>query len=343
VKLLQNVPLADYSTMRLGGSAAYLIEVDDRPSLQEAVAWEKQNQFPILVVGDGSNIVWRDEGFRGVIIVNRIRRYEDFAEDDINHYVTAGAGENWDSVVARTVETGLTGIEALSLVPGTTGATPVQNVGAYGQDISQTLASLEAYDLQTDQFLNIPAMDCAFGYRSSRFKTTDRGRYIITAITLHLTKANPQPPFYKSLELYLQQHGIIEFTPQNIREAVIAIRQSKLPDPAVVANNGSFFANPIIDEGLLAQIQASYPDVPHWETSEFGKVKIPAAWLVEQAGFKDFHDAATGMATWPTQALVLVNEHARSTADLLAFKQKIVDTVQAKFEVTLQQEPELLP
>ncbi len=256
--------------------------------------------------------------------------------------MTVGSGENWDAVVARTVQAGLSEIEALSLIPGTCGATPVQNVGAYGQEIADVLVSVEAYDLHTRAFLNIPVGECGFGYRTSRFKTTDRSRFLITGLTMHLFKQNPAPPFYRALDEYLTARGVSEFTPQIIRVGIIDIRSHKLPDPAQVANNGSFFANPLIDESTLIDIQASYPNVPHWPTSD-GRIKIPAAWLIEQAGFKDYHDPETGMATWPKQPLVLVNEQAESTASLLRFKQKIVDAVQQKFGITLEQEPELLP
>jgi len=201
---------------------------------------------------------------------------------------------------------------------------------------------VEAYDRQTKQMVNLQNLDCEFGYRTSRFKTSDRGRFFITGVTLHLLHDNPQPPYYAALEQYLSDHKIVEHTPQTIRDAVIAIRSSKLPDPSKVANNGSFFANPIIDESLLTQLQTNHPDIPHWPAGE-GKIKIPAAWLLEQAGFKDMHDHETGMATWPTQPLVLVNEHAQSTAQLLQFRQKILDTIQQQFSITLEQEPELLP
>jgi UDP-N-acetylmuramate dehydrogenase len=342
MNIFHNVVLADYSTMHLGGVAANLAEVHDRAELQSALQWAEQQQLPVIMIGGGSNIYWRDEGFSGLVLVNKVSKYEDFAEDDLNHYVTIGAGENWDSVVERTVAAGLSGIEALSLVPGTAGATPVQNVGAYGQEVAQTLVSIEAFDRQTKQFVTIPNSDCAFGYRTSKFKTTDKNRYFIMSITLHLMKANPVPPFYRALAEYLEQRNIFDYTPQVIRDAVIAIRKAKLPDPEIVANNGSFFANPIIDEGDFVQIQADYPNAPHWPLED-GKVKLPAAWLLDQAGFKDAHDAETGMATWSTQSLVLVNEHARTTADLEAFKQKIIATVEEKFHITLQQEPELLP
>jgi UDP-N-acetylmuramate dehydrogenase len=345
MQILENVPLGLHSTMRLGGTARYYGEVTSRTDIEEAVSWAVEHQMPPLMIGGGSNIIWRDEGFEGLLLVNKMMEYHEFPEDDLNTYLTVGAGENWDSVVERSVKSGLSGIEALSLIPGAAGATPVQNVGAYGQEIADTLVSIQAYDLHTRSFLTMPAMDCAFGYRTSRFKTTDRDRYFITSLTLHLTRENPKPPFYPALSDYFAKnnHPGDVYTPQEVRDAVIAIRSAKLPDPAVVANNGSFFANPIIEETLLLDLQVIYPNMPHWPTDTPGMMKIPAAWLIEQSGFKDYHDADTGMATWARQPLVLVNEKAKSTADLLAFKQKIVNAVQQKFQITLEQEPELLP
>lgn len=329
--------------MRLGGAAAHLTEVTSRTELLSALAWADKQKLPVLMIGGGSNIYWRDEGFPGLVLVNKMMRYEDFAEDDQNHYITAGAGEVWDSVVERTVKAGLTGIECLSLIPGSTGATPVQNVGAYGQEISEVLVSVEAYDRQVKQFVTIPRVDCGLVYRGSRFKAgPDKGRFFITATTMHLTRTSPSPPFYGSLQTYLDERNVQTYTPEVIRAAVIAIRSARLPDPATTANNGSFFANPVVDEATFAEIQFNFPNAPHW-TLEDGSVKLPAAYLVEQAGFKAAHDHETGMATWPTQSLVFVNEHAHSTADLENFKQKVVTAVRQKFGITLQQEPELLP
>lgn len=342
MNIQQNVPLSQHSTMRLGGNAAYLTDITDRDDIKQAVAWAKDRNLPVMMIGGGSNIVWRDEGFSGLILVNKIKGYGLKLEDDGNAYVAIGSGENWDQTVGRTVESGLSGIEALSLIPGTAGATPVQNVGAYGQEISQTLVNLEAYDTDQDRFVSIDAADCQFGYRTSRFKAADRGRFLITKLTLHLKKENPQPPFYRALESYLNEHNITNPTPQTVRDAVIVIRNSKLPDPAKVANNGSFFANPIISQTEFANLQAKFPEIPNWPTAD-GQVKIPAAWLVEQAGFKNIHDTETGMATWPAQPLVLVNESAKKTADLLKFKQKMIDTIHQKFDIILVQEPELLP
>lgn len=339
----QNVPLSSFSTMRLGGTAAHFTEVHSRQEITDAVAWASAQNLPIIVVGGGSNIVWRDEGFAGLLIANRVPGFEVFEEDETNTYITVGAGENWDEVVAKTTAMGLSGIEALSLIPGLSGATPVQNVGAYGQEIANTLTTIQAFDMHANDFVTIPAADCEFGYRTSRFKVSDYGRFIIVSITLHLTKSNPLPPFYPVLAQYLEEHDIVDPTPQTIRDAVIAIRSAKLPDPANVPNNGSFFANPIISQGQLTQLQAlSDGHVPHWPTQE-GLVKVSAAWLLDFVGFKNHSDNETGMGTWPTQPLVLVNKGAQTTAQLLAYKQKIVDTVQTKCGVTLQQEPELLP
>lgn len=337
----RNVSLRDYSTMRLGGLAAYMVDVHSPEEIKQAVTWAEERGLPVMMIGDGSNIVWKDDGFPGLIIVNKITKFKERQEGE-DFYVTIGAGENWDSAVARTVEKGLTGIECLSLIPGTAGATPVQNVGAYGQEIAQTLVSVEAYDRQSKDFVSIDCADCAFGYRMSRFKSSDRGRYLITSITLRLKPGNPAPPFYAALQSYLDEHDINEYTPKTVRQAVIAIRSSKLPDPAKVANNGSFFANPIISDEQLAKLKKNYQDIPNWPAGE-GRAKIPAAWLMEQAGFKGVHDQETGMATWPKQPLVLVNEHAQSTAQLLKFRQKILDAIKQKFDITLEQEPELLP
>jgi UDP-N-acetylmuramate dehydrogenase len=341
MEVRQNVSLAEYSTMHLGGLAKYLVEVTDRNQVLEAVTWAENQQLPLVMIGVGSNIIWNDSGFDGLVIVNKILRYEVYEEDETNTYITIGAGEPWDSVVSRSVDAGLTGIEALSLIPGTAGATPIQNVGAYGQEISQTLTTIEAYDSIAKSFVTIPVSECEFSYRSSRFKTKDKRRFLIISITLHLLKSNPLPPFYASVQNYLEQNDITDYTPATIRNAVLSIRNSKLPDPALVHNCGSFFSNPIVNDMQFNQLSERYAVIPHW-TIDKETVKISAAWLIEQAGFKDVHDEATGMATWPKQALVLVNEHAKSTVDLLNFKENIVDSVKEKFEITLEQEPELI-
>ncbi len=341
MRIRHHVSLAKYSTMRLGGKAAHLVKIKKRADIVRALAWAEERKLPVIMIGHGSNIVWKDSGFSGLVLVNAVQHFAVFQEDAENYYVTIGSGNEWDTVVAKTVSMGLTGIEALSLIPGTTGATPVQNVGAYGQEIGDTLVSVEAFDQQSQSFVTIPRLDCHLGYRTSRFKTTDKGRFLITAITLHLKKGTPTPPFYQAVQDYFTEHGLTQITPQTLRSAVIAIRSSKMPDPARVANNGSFFANPIVSQAVFEKLHAKYPHIAHWKLAN-DMVKLSAAWLVETAGFKGFHDPETGMATWPKQPLVLVNEHAVKSDDLLRFKHMITSKVHAMFGVTLEQEPELL-
>ncbi|HSX04942.1 MAG TPA: UDP-N-acetylmuramate dehydrogenase [Candidatus Saccharimonadales bacterium] len=338
-----NVSLSNYSTMRLGGIADYLVDIHSANDLVAAVDWAHERHLPMIMIGGGSNIFWQDDGFRGLVMVNKIMGYQDAVQADCIHVLTVGSGEPWDSVVARSVQAGLTGIEALSFIPGTAGGTPIQNVGAYGQRISRVLISLEAYDTETHQIVTIAAKDCGFGYRDSRFKSADRGRFFITSITLKLKEGNPMPPYYIAVQDYLQRYPVeAPITPAVLRDVVIAIRTAKLPDPERVANNGSFFANPVVSETEAKRLEAAFPGIPCWPGDD-GTYKIPAAWLIEQVGLKGYHDTETGMATWEKHALVLVNEHAKTTADLFTFKQKIVDTVQARFGITLVQEPELLP
>lgn len=341
VNIQENVSLTDHSTMRLGGAARYLAQIDNEDQIPELATWAREQRLPIITVGRGSNIIWRDEGFSGLVIVNKILGKEVLSEDAESATLRLASGENWDEAVAWTVDKGLSGIEFLSLIPGTVGGAPVQNIGAYGGELSSTLLEVNAYDTKEESFGSMLTSSCGLGYRTSRFKGADHGRFIITGIVLRLSKKRTQGPFYESLQAYFDEHGIAEYSPKNIRAAVIAIRTSKMPDPEKVSNNGSFFTNPIVDSEHFARLQQQYPDIKGWPYED--KIKIAAGWLVEKAGFRGVRDEQTGMATWSAQALVLVNEHAKNTADLLAFKQKIVDKVQAMFGVALEQEPELLP
>jgi len=341
MQISENVSLKQYSTMRLGGEARYFAKAKTKEDIVELWQWANQHDVPLIVIGEGSNILWRDTGFDGMVVVNQINGFDVEKEADGSALFTIGAGENWDKAVEKTVNQGYSGIEQLSLIPGTTGATPVQNVGAYGREIKDVLVSVEALDTESGKFVNIPNNECDFKYRDSRFKSQDRGRFLITSVVLRLTTDNPQPPYYYSVQDYLEQHKITRPTAKDIRTAVISVRTKKLPDPDVVANNGSFFANPIISHKQFSGLQEKYPEIASWPVGH-EQVKISAAWLIEQAGFKDFHDKQTGMATWDKQPLVLINESAKTTADALAFRDKIIDSVQHHFGITLVQEPELI-
>lgn len=341
MNIQENVDLKAYSTMRLGGKTRYLTEASGEDDVKKLADWAKNKNLPIIVVGQGSNIVWRDEGFEGLIVVSKITGRKILDDNNQTTQIEIGAGENWDAVVAWAVEKKLSGLEFLSLIPGTVGAAPVQNIGAYGAELSEVFVSLRAYDTVVQDFVTLEKQVCGFSYRSSRFKTTDKHRYIITSIILNLSKTTPKSPFYEALENYFAEHKITDFSSKSIRGAVIAIRNSKLPNPAKVANNGSFFINPIIETAQFEKLKEKYPEIKGWPHGD--KTKLAAGWLVETAGFKGIKDQETGMATWPAQALVLVNEHAKNTADLLAFKQKILSKVHEMFGIVLEQEPELLP
>lgn len=327
--------------MRLGGRARHLAEAQSELQVKALAIWAKSHDLPIIMIGEGSNIVWHDTDFEGLVIVNRIPGKKIVKQDASSTTVRIGSGEYWDEVVAWTVKNGWSGLEFMSLIPGYAGAAPVQNIGAYGGELSSVFIELEAYDTHKAEFIKIAKKDCRFGYRTSRFKTTDKRRFLITSLALKLSKSNPKPPFYEALEKYFDENKIKNYTPLSIRKAVMAIRPAKLPDPTRVANNGSFFTNPIIDKSLFEKLQKNYPEIKNWPHA--GKIKLSAAWLVEQAGFKDVHDKDTGMGTWPNHCLVLVNEKAKSAADLLTFKNKIVKAVHDKFGIILEQEPELLP
>jgi UDP-N-acetylmuramate dehydrogenase len=340
LNLQKNIPLNQYSTMRLGGEARYLLDIKNQRQIPKAIQWAEKKSLPVIMIGGGSNIIFTDEGFNGLVLVNKIEGFK-LEENDSGAVLVAGAGENWDSVVARTIEHGLSGIEQLSLIPGSTGATPIQNVGAYGREIAEVLISVEAYDTKKQEMVEVASEDCRFSYRNSRFKSEDKGRFFITSVKLSLSNDPPLPPFYASLQAYLDEHGIRDYTSENIRGAVIAVRQSKLPDPAKVANCGSFFKNPVISLKQLDKLRDRYPGVKYWETGE-NSYKISAAWLLDQLGLKGYHDSATGMATWPRQPLVFVNEHAKDTDDLLEFSSTVAAKVKDKFTIVLEQEPELI-
>lgn len=341
MNLEKDVSLSNYSTMGLGGTADYLVKIQGEGQIKESMSWARENSQPVLMIGGGSNIIWKDEGFRGLVIVNQIKGFDFNSTDDMTYQVVIGAGEVWDEVVEKTTRIGLSGIEGLSLIPGLVGATPVQNVGAYGQEIADSLASVRAYDTSGNTFVELTNADCQFTYRSSFFKLNP-GRYFITSLTLTLSKTQMKPPFYPSLEKYISENAVTDFSPASIRNAVINIRKAKLPDPKTVKNCGSFFGNPIVPRAILDTIKAKYSDIPYWEVNN-GDVKLSAAWLINQVGFNNYVDQETGMATWPKQALVFVNQKAKSTNDLLIFKNKVVSAVRDKFNVELTQEPELLP
>lgn len=330
------ISLKNYTTMRLGGVARFMAPANSLEDVATIYRNAKAQGLPIFVLGGGSNVLVSDEGFNGVVLLNRIKGFEVLHDDKSTATIKIGAGETWDEVVERTVEMGLSGIEALSMIPGTAGAAPVQNIGAYGQEVADTLESVEAYDSQIDRFGMLTSEDCGLSYRHSIFRGSAAGRYCITSITLKLYHTNPKPPFYAGLQKYLDENNITIYTPETIRKAVMAIRREKLPDPNEVANSGSFFKNAIIESWQHASLKEKYPDMPSYDMSD-GNYKIPTGWLIEQTGLKG--ELLHGMRVHSKNALVLINESASSYADLDAARSEIIQRVYDMFQIQIAQEP----
>lgn len=337
----ENVRLAPYTTLRIGGIARYFADIDHEEQLHNALRFAEARQLPVFVLGSGSNVLFADSGFPGVILhpVNKGLTFQSASNGTV--LVTAAAGEDWDGFVKQCVARDLAGLECLSGIPGLVGATPMQNVGAYGQEVSETIVSVRAYDRHHETFVELSHADCQFSYRASRFNTTARDRYFVLAVTYKL-KLHGAPALHYA---DLQKHFANQPAPptlQEVREAVLAIRKSKgmvivLSDPDC-QSAGSFFKNPVVSAEQFAQLAAaSTAAVPNFPAAP-GQVKIPAAWLIEQAGFhKGYQYKRAGISTKHT--LALVNRSSATAIELLMLAEQIRQRVQARFGITLVQEP----
>ena len=332
MNIRENVPISTLTTMRLGGAARYVIDIDKVEDLSQAYAFAKEKNLPVYVLGSGSNIIGRDGGFNGVILVCKLTGMGILREekDDVVQLYSY-SGEMLDDFVTYGTEMGYSGMEALSAIPGTVGAAPVQNVGAYGQDISQSLVEVGVFDTETGEIKTLPKDQLELSYRHSIFNHGELvGRYFITKVIVELHKGHLTPPFYNSLQAYIDEHSIIDFSPDSIRQCVRAVRESKLPDPELIASSGSFFKNVYLSPEEAAGAEAA--GIPVWDGG-----KVPSGWLIEHAGLKgqEFH----GMRVSDKAALVLINESAKSYADLAAARAEIIKIVKDKFGFTLEQEP----
>ena len=343
MKIRENVNLSELTTMRLGGPTDFLIEIDTPEEISDAVEFAEEKNLPVYFLGAGANVIGLDEGFPGIIIKNNIKGFKILRENKNELLLKVGGGEIWDDFVEFVSKKGYSGVEAMSKIPGTVGAAPVQNIGAYGQEVKDTLISVEAFDTLIDEFIEIPASKMDFSYRHSIFNSgKDKGRYFILTCTFRLDKKNPEPPFYKSLQSYLDEHKISAYTPETIRDAVSNIRAEKLPDPKKIPSAGSFFKNIYLDASSAKL--AEEKGVPIRKTEKLdasGKkyieYKVNTGWLLENAGLKGktFH----GFKVSDKAALILINESATSSKDLELAKQEITDQVKKKFGLTLEQEP----
>ena len=341
--------LSARNTFGMKVRCALYVEVTEESDLQE-LDFDALPQ-PVFVMGGGSNLLFTGD-FPGTVLRFAIRFLHPFGEDSL---VTVGAGVVFDDFCAWAAEEGLWGPENLSLIPGEVGASAVQNIGAYGVEAKDIIVAVRAYDLQERRFVDIPASECSYGYRESRFKGEWKGRFIITAVTFRLSRI-PQPKLdYGGVRKALACHSerseesLIEesLTPRLIRDAIIGIRRAKLPDPKEIGSAGSFFKNPVVSRDHFARIEAvaredngSEYQVPHYDVD--GRVKVPAAWMIEQCGFKG--QRLGGAQVYPGQPLVIVNASGSATPEeVLALENRILRAVAGKYGVTLHPEVEHVP
>ena len=341
---LENVPLAPRCTMGVGGFARFFIEASDEATVAAAVRWAASRGMPVRILGGGSNVVVADDGVDGLVVKIGLRGVSS-REISGAVEVTAAAGEPWDSFVERAVAQGWTGLECLSGIPGLVGATPIQNVGAYGQEVSQTVTAVRVLDRRSGEIATLAAADCGFGYRSSRFKGSAADRYVVLTVTYRLMRDGAPTVRYPDLERDLKARGLTRPSLSDVRKSVLAIRRSKsmVLDPADpnCRSCGSFFLNPIVDAATLARVERAVSDaaMPRWPDAG-GRVKLSAAWLIERAGFR--RGEGPGPVTLSTRhSLAIVCREAARAADVAAFAREIKARVEERFGVRLDPEPVL--
>ena len=332
MRVNENILISSLTTMRLGGPARYVLEVESPSDVADAYGFAAQFNLPTFVLGYGANTIGHDEGFNGVIIINRMQGITETPVSDGVELKIMG-GEYWDNVVAYACEKGLTGIEALSKIPGLAGAAPVQNIGAYGQQISDSLISIDVYDSASQSFKTLTKSELNFSYRHSILNTTAKNRYFVISITLNLKPGQMPRPFYNSIERYIAEHQLTDFTPSGIREIVSAIRADKLPDPLEKASSGSFFKNIYLSNAEAEKAEEKGYPVYRGKDGN----KINSGWLIEQVGFKG--KLLHGFRVNDKAALVLINESAKSYNDLAKARSEIIGRVYDKFGYWLEQEP----
>ncbi|PSR54222.1 UDP-N-acetylenolpyruvoylglucosamine reductase [Adhaeribacter arboris] len=338
MELQKDISLKPYNTFGMEVKARYFATFSSVAELQQLLQLPEVQNLPKLILGGGSNILFTQD-FDGVILKNDILgiRITDLTDDF--SLVKAGSGVNWHELVLYTIEQGLGGLENLSLIPGTVGAAPLQNIGAYGVELKDMFENLEAVHISTGELKSFTAEECKFGYRESIFKHEAKGQYIIVSVTLRLHRKPVFNTSYGAITQTLAAMQVENLNPKVISEAVCQIRRSKLPDPAQVGNAGSFFKNPEIPSTQFAELQKEYSTIPSYPTSP-GRVKVPAGWLIEQAGWKGRRFESYGVHK--DQALVLVNYGGAQGTQVRELAFQIIDSVQEKFGIQLQPEVNIL-
>lgn len=334
VTLRHDVDLAPLSTFGLPAQARELVLLEHPQQLAKM----PPTDLPILVLGDGSNTIFLGD-WPGRIVLNRLTGVRVERLDDNTSRVDAAAGENWHRLVRTCIDQGLHGLENLIMIPGSVGAAPMQNIGAYGVELSDRLESVSAWDWRQQELIEIAREDCGLAYRDSRFKSTDRGRFLITGIRLRLEHQFSPLTGYESLARALSYRHLDNPDSRQLAAVVMRLRRHRLPDPARLANAGSFFKNPVIDASEATDLLNEYPALPHWTLSD-NRVKLAAGWMIERLGFRGYRIGDAGV--YHNHALVLVN-HGQATAEqLIELIDRIRGAVDSEFGIALEPEPVLI-
>jgi len=337
LQIQQNVSLKNFNTFGLDAKARYFVEISHVDELVELFLDPQWQQTERLVLGGGSNMLFVKD-FEGLVIRMNIRGIEHrISHDEV--FVEAGAGEVWNDLVNFCVAHQYAGLENLSLIPGSVGASPIQNIGAYGLELKDVFDTCEAFEIATGAIKTFTKADCHFGYRDSVFKTELKGKYIITSVKFKLSLVPDVKLHYGAIKDELIKRDITSPTIKDVSQVVSHIRVSKLPDPSTIGNAGSFFKNPVITSVEFEKVHSSYPEVVHYPAGE-GYIKLAAGWLIEQCGWKGKVVGHTG--TWKNQALVLVNHGGATGEEVYSLSSQIIDSVYTKFGVLLEREVNII-
>ncbi len=332
----ENISLKPFNTFGIDVKTKRFARFANVKGLSDILS--QRNEDPLLILGGGSNILMTRD-FNGLVLKNEIKGYEVISENEENVIVKVGAGEVWHEFVLKNIENNFGGTENLSLIPGSVGASPMQNIGAYGVEIKDVFVELEAFHIKTGEIHNFSHKECNFGYRESVFKREKKGEYIIVSVTYRLTKKHKVNVVYGAILEELQKNGVAQPTIKSVSNAIIAIRSSKLPDPKEIGNAGSFFKNPVVNVSILNEIKKTHPTVPNYPAPN-GKVKLAAGWLIEKAGWKGKRIKNYGVHK--NQALVLVNYGNSTGAEILDLSSRIIADVENEFGVCLEREVNII-
>ena len=338
MNIIANYPLLKLNTFGVDVNAKYFVSINTVNELIELTKTEVFKDFQLLILGGGSNILFTKD-FDGLVILNSIKGKEIIDQTQESIFLKIGAGENWHELVMYSVDNGWGGIENLSLIPGNTGTAPMQNIGAYGVEIKETFVELEALEISSGKIVKFNNSDCEFGYRESVFKNKMKNQYIILNITLELKKNPVLNINYGDVKAILEIQNIINPSIKEVSNAIISIRQSKLPDPKIIGNSGSFFKNPIVSLNQLEFIKKKYPNVVNYKINE-NEFKIAAGWMIERAGWKG--KKFNNYGVHEKQALVLVNYGLANGMEIFNLSEEIILDIKDKFGITLEREVNII-